>query len=64
MRYIIYGLAICAALLAIAFTTGNLPRDATASHNDTTDTVNVLQLEQKNDAKALPRQENPDEVHR
>ena len=34
MRYIAYGLAILAAVCAIAFTTGNLPRDATASHND------------------------------
>jgi hypothetical protein len=34
MRYIAYGLAIFAAVLAIAFTTGNLPRDATASHNE------------------------------
>jgi hypothetical protein len=29
MRYIAYGLAIFAAVLAIAFTTGNLNRDAT-----------------------------------
>jgi len=61
MRYIAYGLAIFAALFAIAFTTGNLPRDATASHNETND---VLQLEQRSDAKALPRQEIPDEVYR
>jgi hypothetical protein len=33
MRYIAYGLAIFAALLAIIFVTGNLSRDATASHN-------------------------------
>jgi hypothetical protein len=64
MRYIAYGLAIFAAVLAIAFTTGNLPQDATASHNDTNDTMNVLQLEQTGDAKALPRQEIPDEVYR
>ena len=63
MRYIAYGLAIFAALFAIAFTTGNLPRDATASHNDTND-MNLLQLEQTRDAKALPRQEIPDEVYR
>jgi hypothetical protein len=30
MRYIAYGLAIFAAALTIAFTTGYLPRDATA----------------------------------
>jgi hypothetical protein len=52
MRYIAYGLAIFAAVLAIAFTTGNLPRDATASHNDTND-MNLLQLEQTRDAKAF-----------
>jgi hypothetical protein len=46
MRYIVYGVAIFAAMLAIAFTTGNLPRDATASHSDRNDTMNVLQLEQ------------------
>ena len=64
MRYIAYGLAIFAAVLAIAFTTSNLPRDATASHNETNDTMNVLQLEQTSDAKVLPRQEIPDEVYR
>jgi hypothetical protein len=64
MRYIAYGLAIFAAVLAIAFTTGNLPRDATASHHETNDTMNVLQLENTSDAKALPRQEIPDEVYR
>ena len=64
MRYIAYGLAIFVAVLAIAFTTGNLPRDATASHDETNDTMNVLQLEQTSDAKALHRQEIPDEVYR
>jgi hypothetical protein len=34
MHYIISGLAIFAAVLAIVFVTGNLPLDATASHND------------------------------
>ena len=33
MRYIVYGLAIFAAVLAVTFTTGYLPRDATASPN-------------------------------
>jgi hypothetical protein len=64
MRYIAYGLAIFAAMLAIAFTTGNLPRDATASHNETNDTMNVRQMEQTSGAKALPRQDLPDEVYR
>ena len=64
MRYIVYGLAIYGAVLAIAFGTGNLPGDATASHNESNDTMNVLQLEQTSGAKALPRQEIPDEVYR
>ena len=33
MRYIAYGLAIFAAVFTVAFATGYLPRDATASHN-------------------------------
>jgi hypothetical protein len=64
MRYIVYGLTIFAALLAIAFTTGSLPQDATASHNESNDQINILQLEQTGEAKALPRQEIPDEVYR
>jgi hypothetical protein len=34
MHYIVSGLAIFAAVLAIVFVTGNLPPDANASHND------------------------------
>ncbi len=64
MRYIVYGLAIFAAVLALAFTTGNLPRDAAASHNETNDTMNLLELQNTSDAKALPGQEIPDEVYR
>ena len=45
MRYIAYGLAIFAAVLAIAFTTGNLPLNATASHNQA-NTMNVPHLEE------------------
>jgi hypothetical protein len=56
-------LAICAVVLTVAFATGFLPRDATASHNDTNDTMNVLELETTSNAKALPRQEIPDEVY-
>jgi hypothetical protein len=63
MRYIAYGLAIFAAVLTVAFATGFLPRDATASHNETNDTMNVLELETTSNAKALPRQEIPDEVY-
>ena len=64
MRYIAYGLAIFAAVLTVAFSTGYLPRDATASHNETNDTMNVLELETTSDVKALPRQEILDEVYR
>jgi hypothetical protein len=59
MRYIAYGLAIFAAVLTVAFATGNLPRDATASHNEINDTMKVLELETTSDAKALPRTGNP-----
>ena len=64
MRYIACGFAILAALLTVAFGTGYLPRDATASHNESSDTMSVLQLEQTSGAKALPRQDLPDEVYR
>ena len=64
MRYIAYGLAIFAAVISAAFATGYLPQDATASHNEINDTMNVLQLEATSDAKALPRQEISDEIYR
>jgi hypothetical protein len=64
MRYIAYGLAILAALFTVAFGTGYLPRDATASHNESNDALNVLQMEQTTGAKALPGQNLPDEVYR
>jgi hypothetical protein len=64
MRYIVYGLAIFAAALTVAFTTGYLPRDAPASHNETNGTVNVLELQNTSDAKVLPRQDILDEVYR
>jgi hypothetical protein len=64
MRYITYGLAIFAAALTVAFATGYLPRDATASHNEINDTMDVLKLGETTGAKVLPRQEIPDEVYR
>jgi hypothetical protein len=64
MRYIAYGSAILAALFTVAFAAGYLPRDATASHNESSDTMGVLQMEQTTGAKALPRQDLPDEVYR
>ena len=51
MRYIAYGLAIFATALSIAFATGYLPRDATASHNETNDTMNVPHSEQTAEEK-------------
>jgi len=64
MRYIIFGSAILAAMLVATIATGRLPREATASNDETKRTVNVLKLEETTDAKALPRQEIPDEVYR
>jgi hypothetical protein len=64
MRYIAYGLTIYAAVLVVAFKTDYLPRDATASHNEANDTLNVLQMEQTSGAKGLPREELPDEIYR
>jgi hypothetical protein len=46
VRYIAYGLAIFAALVGIGFTTGTLPRDATASHNEANGTINAAHLEE------------------
>ncbi len=62
MRYIVYGLAILAAVLALTISTSHLPRVATASSDDTGEMV--LQLEQTIDATALPQQDIPDEVYR
>jgi hypothetical protein len=50
MRYIAFGLAIAyglAILVAAVFTVafGYLPRDATASHNETHDAMNVYELQ-------------------
>ena len=62
MRYIVYISVILVAMLVAKIAT--LPRGATASHNETNDTMNVLQLEQTGAAKALPRRDLPDEVYR
>ena len=51
MRYIAYGLAIFAAVITVAFTANYLPRDATASHNETNDTMNVPHSEQSVEEK-------------
>jgi hypothetical protein len=62
MRYIAYGIALCAAVLTLAFATGYLPRDATGAHQETA-TVNVLQLQETSGLKTLRRQEISDEVY-
>jgi hypothetical protein len=59
-----YGLAIIAVVLIVTIVTGHLPRGASASHNETNDTMNVQELQTTGDAKALPRQEITDEVYR
>jgi hypothetical protein len=64
MRYVIYGSAILAAMLIATIASGHLPRGATASNTEFNDTINVLELEGTIDAKALPRQEIPDEIYR
>jgi hypothetical protein len=56
MRYIVYGV-ILAGVLAATIATSRVPRVATASHDETNNTVNVLKSEGTMDAKALPRQE-------
>ena len=57
MRYIVYISVILAAMLVVK--TVNLPRGATASHNETNDTMNVRQLKQTSNAKALAPTGNP-----
>ena len=49
MRYIIYISVILAAMLVAK--TVNLPRGATASHNETNDTMNVPHSEQSVEEK-------------
>jgi hypothetical protein len=53
-----------AGALVFTIATGQLPRGATASHDQTNDTVDVLKLGEAMDMKALPRQEIPNEVYR
>lgn len=62
MRTIIYGLAIFAAMLAVTIATSHLPRVATASSDQAT--VDVPMLQQTIDAKSLPQQAIPDEIYR
>jgi hypothetical protein len=64
MRYIAYGLVIFAAMLTVAFTSGYLPRDATASHNESYNTVNVRKLDETSGAVVLRRQVMPGDAYR
>ena len=62
MRYIVYASGILAGVLVVAVAIGHLPQVAHASLEGPT--LNVLQLEQTSDAKALPTQVIADEVYR
>ncbi len=64
MRRIVYGTAILAGALLVAIALEHLPRVATASHDRTAGTVDVLELYKVIDMKTLPRQDLPDEVYR
>jgi hypothetical protein len=64
LNYIAYGSAILVALLAVTVAAAHLPRGASALQDETHNTVDVIRVEQTIDAKALPRQELPDEVYR
>jgi hypothetical protein len=64
LNYIAFGSAILVALLAVTVTAAHLPRRASAVQDETNNTVDVIKLEQTIEAKALLRQEMPDEVYR
>jgi hypothetical protein len=64
LNYIAYGSAILVALLAVTVAAAHFPRGATAVQNATHNMVDVSRVEQTIDAKALPRQELPDEIYR
>jgi hypothetical protein len=63
MRNIVYGAAVVAGIFLVAIAIGHLPRTATASHDNSSETVNVLKLGGTVNTKALPRQEIPPEVY-
>jgi len=63
MRNIVYGATVLAGVLLVAIAIGHLPRTATASHDGTSETVDVLKLEGTIDTKALPQQVIPPEVY-
>ena len=64
LNYIACGSAILAALLAVTVAAAHLPRVESALRGEANNTMDVTQLEQMIDAKALLRQELPDEVYR
>jgi len=55
---------ILIALLAVTVAAAHLPRGASALRDETHNMVDVIRVEQTIDAKALPRQELPDQVYR
>ena len=63
MRNIVYGAAVMAGIFLVAIAVGRSPRTATASHDNSSETVNVLKLGETMNTKALPRQEIPPEVY-
>jgi hypothetical protein len=64
LNYIAYGSVILIALLAVTVAAAHLPRGTSAFQDETHNTVDAIRVEQTIDAKALPRQELPDEVYR
>jgi hypothetical protein len=64
LNYIAFGSAILVALLAVTVAAAHLPRSASAVQDETNNTVDAIKLEQTIEAKALLRQEMPDEVYR
>jgi hypothetical protein len=64
LNYIAYGSAIVVALFAVTVGAAHLPRVASALQDKTNNTLDLIKLEQTIDAKALPRQDLPDEIYR
>lgn len=64
LNYIACGSVILIALLAVTVAAAHLPRGTSAFQDETHNTVDAIRVEQTIDAKALPRQELPDEVYR
>jgi len=63
MRNIAYGTAVLTSILLVAIAVGHLPRTATASHDQTSETMDILKLEGTTDMKTMPQQKIPPEVY-